>query len=87
VHVYRRLEYKGLEIVWAPATSFFNIIERKKFGSVPRAGYVKWTLDGDKISHELVEPPLMLTHDVGVWNKAEGSTTKMPPRPAPTGRG
>jgi 3',5'-cyclic AMP phosphodiesterase CpdA len=86
VHVYRHLSYRGIDIVWAPATSFFNIIERQKFGCVPRAGYVEWTLNGDKISHRLVEPPLMLTHDVGAWNKAQGSTTKMPPRPAPTGR-
>ena len=23
----------------------------------------------------------MITHDVGAWNAASGSTTKMPPRP------
>ena len=82
VHVYRRLEHRGLEIVWAPATSFFNIIERQHAGmGVPRAGYVEWTLTGRSMAHRLVEPPLMLTHDVGAWNKAHGSTTKMPPRP------
>ena len=83
VHVYRRLEYRGMEIVWAPATSFFNIVERQHAGmGIPRAGYVEWTLTGRTLSHALVEPPLMLTHDVGAWNKAHGSTTKMPPRPA-----
>ena len=29
----------------------------------------------------LIEPPAMLTHDVGAWNAAHGSTTKMPERP------
>lgn len=82
VHVYRKLEHLGMEIVWAPATSFFNIIERQHAGfGLPRAGYVEWTLAGCELSHRLIEPPLMLTHDVGVWNAAYGSTTKMPPRP------
>ena len=60
----------GMEIVWAPATSFFNIVERQHAGmGVPRAGYVEWTLTGRTLSHRLVEPPLMLTHDVGAWNQ------------------
>lgn len=87
VHVYRRLVYRGLEIVWAPATSFVNIIERQSAGmGVPRAGYVEWTLRGTEIAHRLVEPPLMIAHDVGAWNKVHGSTTKMPSRPAPPSR-
>ena len=82
VHVYRRLEFRGMEIVWAPATSFFNIVERQHAGmGLARAGYVEWTLTGRSLSHALIEPPLMLTHDVGAWNAAHGTTTKMPPRP------
>lgn len=82
VHVHNRLEYRGIEIVWAPATSFFNIVERTHAGfDVPRPGYVEWMLDGEEISWKLVEPPAMITHDVGLWNKAFGSTTRMPPRP------
>ena len=47
LHVYRRMEYRGIEIVWAPATSFFNILEKQHRGlGVPRAGYVEWTLEG-----------------------------------------
>ena len=30
LHVYRRMEYRGIEIVWAPATSFFNIVEKQR---------------------------------------------------------
>jgi 3',5'-cyclic AMP phosphodiesterase CpdA len=82
LHIYRRVEYRGMDIVWAPATSFFNIIEKQQRGlGVPRAGYVEWCLDGDRISHRLIEPPLMITHDVGAWNGVHGSTTKLPPRP------
>jgi hypothetical protein len=83
-----RQEHRGIEIVWAPATSFFNIVERQHSGlGVPRAGYVEWSLEGRSISHRLVEPPVMIAHDVGAWNAAHGSTTKMPPRPLvrPTG--
>lgn len=87
VHVYQHLKHRGMEIVWAPATSFFNIVERQKLGGhVPRAGYLEWTLDGGTLAHRLIEPPLMITHDVGAWNKAHGSTTHMPPRPAPASR-
>jgi 3',5'-cyclic AMP phosphodiesterase CpdA len=87
VHVYRHLEHRGMDIVWAPATSFFNIVERQKIGGhTPRAVYLEWTLDGTGVTHRLIEPPLMLTHDVGAWNKAHGSTTHMPPRPAPASR-
>ena len=82
LHVYRQLQYQGMQIVWAPATSFFNIIEKQRRGQgVPRAGYIEWCLNDRGISHRLVEPPLMITHDVGAWNAAHGSTTKLPPRP------
>lgn len=82
VHVHRHVTYKGIEIVWAPATSFVNVVEQQKAGrGFPRPGYVEWTLTGTRFRHRLVEPPLMLTHDVGRWNAEHGSTTRMPPRP------
>ena len=81
LHVYRQMDYRGIQIVWAPATSFFNIVDKQQRGlRVPRAGYVEWTLRSGSAAHRLVEPPLMITHDVGAWNIANGSTTKMPPR-------
>ncbi len=86
LHVYRQMQYRGIQIVWAPATSFFNIVEKQQRGlTVPRAGYIEWSLKGRAISHRLVEPPLMITHDVGAWNAAMGSTTKLPPRPLARG--
>jgi 3',5'-cyclic AMP phosphodiesterase CpdA len=82
VHIYQRRSWQGIDIVWAPATSFFNIADQQKAGrGTPRAGYLEWTLEGRTARHKLIEPPLMLTHDIGAWNAAHGSTTRMPPRP------
>jgi 3',5'-cyclic AMP phosphodiesterase CpdA len=82
VHIYQQRRHHDIDIVWAPATSFFNFAEQQKQGrGSPRAGYVEWTLDGPNITHRLIEPPTMLTHDVGAWNAAHGSTIKLPERP------
>ena len=82
LHVYRHLEYHGIQIVWAPATSFANIIEKQQAGlGMPRAGFIEWKLDGRSISHRLVEPPLMITHDIGRWNTEHGPVANLPPRP------
>lgn len=83
LHVFRELEWHGIELVWAPTTAFVNIERQLKLGRrFPRAGYVEWRLDGGRISHALIEPPLMITQDVARWNDAVGSTTGMPPWPA-----
>lgn len=82
LHVYRRMMWRDIEIVWAPCTSFVHIARwQKHFGGFARAGYVEWTLEGDAISHRLVEPPLLVTHDMGLWSDKHGTTTKLPPRP------
>ena len=82
LHVYRHIEYHGIQIVWAPATSFVNIMEKQHAGlGMPRAGYIEWTLDGPSTSHRLIEPPLMITHDIGRWNSECGPATSLPPRP------
>ena len=58
LHVYRQMDYQGIRIVWAPATSFFNIVQKQQRGwHVPRAGYVEWVLEGRSVAHRLVEPP------------------------------
>lgn len=81
LHIYRQLRYRDIDIVWCPATSFVNIAKRMEARwGFPRAGYIEWTLDGGVVSHRLVEPPLMITHDVGRWNAEFGSATKMPYR-------
>lgn len=81
-HVYHRTEYRGIDIVWAPGTAFVNMArEHARRGNFPRPGYLRWTLDGNGLQHDLVEPALMFACDVGRWNDDVGSTTKLPPRP------
>lgn len=80
LHVHRVLSHRGLQIVWAPTTAFVNIARHIQNGyGIARAGYIEWTLDGDAMSFTLVEPPEMITQDVGRWNDAHGSTITMPP--------
>ncbi|MGE0766285.1 MAG: metallophosphoesterase [Hyphomicrobiaceae bacterium] len=82
LHVYRRMTWQGMDIVWAPCTSFVNIAKwLKRFGGFARSGYVEWTLDGTSISHRLLEPPRLFTHDTGLWSDRYGTVTKLPPRP------
>lgn len=82
LHVYRRMLWHGIEIVWAPGTSFVHIARwQKHFGGFARAGFVEWTFEGAAVTHRLVEPPRLITHDMGRWSDAFGSTTKLPPRP------
>ena len=82
LHVYRRLRHRGMEIVWAPPTAMVNFERQwKKWRCWPRPGYLLWTLDGARISHELVEPRLMIAQDTSRWTEIGGTTTNMPPRP------
>lgn len=79
LHVHRSLSHRGMQIVWAPTTAFVNIARHIASGyGIARAGYVEWTLDGDRLSYRLVEPHLMITQDVGRWNEEVGSTITMP---------
>jgi 3',5'-cyclic AMP phosphodiesterase CpdA len=82
LHVYRRMMWRDIEIVWAPCTSFVNIAKwLKHFGGFARSGFVEWTLERGSISHRLVEPPRLFTHDTGLWSDLHGTVTKLPPRP------
>ena len=83
LHVYRRMMWRDIEIVWAPCTSFVNIARwQKHFGGFARSGLVEWTLDGPRVLHRLVEPPRLFTHDTGLWSDKYGTVTKLPPLPA-----
>lgn len=79
LHVHRVVSHRGMQIVWAPTTAFVNIARHIKTGyGFPRAGYIEWTLDGAALSFKLIEPPEMITQDVGRWNDVHGSTITMP---------
>ncbi|MGX9963207.1 metallophosphoesterase family protein [Roseomonas sp. F4] len=82
LHVYRRLRYRGMEIVWAPPTAMVDVrrglTQRRRF---PRPGYVEWVLDGARATHRLVEPPRMFVIDMSGWTRLNGgTTTTLPPR-------
>lgn len=81
-HCYRSLRHGGTRLVWAPASSF---IDTRKLNEgrrlTRRVGYIRYTLDGTTVTHELVEPPLFVNNDMRNWMAAHGSTTKLPPRP------
>ena len=87
LHVYRRLRYRGIEIVWAPATAMVdvrrNLTRRRRF---PRPGYVEWALTGRSATHRLVEPARMFVIDMSGWTATSGGTvTNLPAWPAPGG--
>lgn len=82
LHVYRTLRFRGLDIVWAPTTAMVSPEKQMKEWAVwPRPGYLIWRLDGPRISHELVEPRMMIGMDTSRWTDQGGTTTTMPPRP------
>jgi 3',5'-cyclic AMP phosphodiesterase CpdA len=81
LHVYRRLRYRGIEIVWAPTTAMVDVRRQMtRYRRFPRPGYVEWTLDGHRASHRLVEPPRMFVVDMHGWTALSGGTvTNLPP--------
>jgi 3',5'-cyclic AMP phosphodiesterase CpdA len=82
LHVYRQLTHRGMEIVWAPTTAMVNIEKQfSHWGVWTRPGYLVWRLTSDSVSHELVEPRLMIGLDTSRWTEVGGTTTNMPPRP------
>jgi 3',5'-cyclic AMP phosphodiesterase CpdA len=82
LHVYRRMLHKGMQIVWAPPTAMVSIEKQwRQWRRWARPGYVLWTLDGVRISHELIEPRLMIAQDTSRWTEVGGTTTNLPPRP------
>ena len=81
LHIYRALQHGGMDIVWAPATSYVNMPAKVSAATiVPRAGVVEWTFSGPQVTHRLIEPPEMLTLDAHRWIIGRGSVTGLPER-------
>lgn len=82
LHVYRQLVHRGMEIVWAPTTAMVSVEKQFRHWQVwTRPGYLIWRIEGAAISHELVEPRLMIGMDTSRWTEIGGTTTNMPERP------
>ncbi|MDD9926623.1 MAG: metallophosphoesterase [Rhodospirillaceae bacterium] len=81
-HCYRSMRHGSTLLIFATPTSFINT---RATGGGPRVtrrvGYIRYRFDGKRLSHEFVEPPLFINHDMRNWMAAHGSTTRLPPRP------
>jgi 3',5'-cyclic AMP phosphodiesterase CpdA len=81
LHIYRALKHRGIDIVWAPSTSYVNMPSKVSDKTiVPRAGYVEWLFDGERLTHRVVEPPELMTIDLHRWIVERGSVTGLPER-------
>ena len=82
LHIYRVMHYRGMDIVWCPATSYVNLPAKLTARTiVPRAGYVEWTFEGGQVTCRVNEPPGMLTLDAHRWITERGSVTGLPEKP------
>lgn len=69
IHDYKTAAWGDLEQIWAPSTAFVMDgpgLVRPILG-VRRLGYLRHTLDGDRHTHEFVEPDAFVTIDLGNW--------------------
>jgi 3',5'-cyclic AMP phosphodiesterase CpdA len=81
-HCYRSTRHGTTRLVWAPATSFIDTRKGAEgVRTTRRVGYIRYQFNKSDFSHELVEPPLFINHDMRNWMAAQGSTTRLPPRP------
>ena len=79
-HCYRSTRHAGTRLIWAPPTSFINSLVPSEGAQLTRrVGYVHYRFQGRTFSHELVEPPRFINHDLRNWMSANGSSTKLPP--------
>lgn len=82
-HVYQTARHRGVHIVWAPSTSFIHQLPKPgaKRGARRITGYMRFDLAGRRLRHECVEPEDFIRFDVTPWQRANGTTSKMPPMP------
>jgi 3',5'-cyclic AMP phosphodiesterase CpdA len=82
IHQHTARVHRGMQIVTAPSTSFFNVAAKPPVDpEAARTGYLRWTYDGTALTHEVIRPPLFMSFDMSNWTKAAKTTTSLPPRP------
>ncbi len=81
LHVYRQVEWQGIQVVWAPPTAMVDVRRwQERLGYFPRPGYLEWILEGREARHVLVQPPRMFVVDMTGWTALSGGTvTTLPP--------
>lgn len=72
IHDYKTAAWDNLQQIWAPSTAF--VIDASgllypRYG-VRRVGFLRHLLEGDRHSHEFVEPDCFIGIDLGNWMRA-----------------
>ena len=81
-HCYRSLRLGATRFVWAPASAFVDTSKSNDgLRLTRRVGYIRYRFDGGRFTHDFVEPPRFINHDLRNWMVAKGSSTYLPPRP------
>jgi 3',5'-cyclic AMP phosphodiesterase CpdA len=81
-HCYRTLRHGGAQHVWAPASAFVDTSKADDpAGLVRRVGYIRYRFTRGAFTHDFVEPPRFINHDLRNWMIAKGSSTHLPARP------
>jgi 3',5'-cyclic AMP phosphodiesterase CpdA len=83
-HIHRHTvqDYRGMQIVTAPSTSFFNVAAKPLVDpESARTGFLRWTFDGSTLRHKVIRPRLFISVDMSNWTEAAKTTTNLPPRP------
>jgi 3',5'-cyclic AMP phosphodiesterase CpdA len=82
IHHHTAVIHRGMQIVTAPSTSFFNAgLSPPIDPAAARTGYLRWTYDGVRLRHEVIRPRLFVCADMSNWVDADKTTTTLPPRP------
>lgn len=79
VHCYHHSSYRELDIVWAPSTAFIDPNRDMSVPIVNRAGLIKWQFEGQRCSHELIQPARFANIDLTNWSRESGTTITLPP--------
>ena len=75
LHVYRRLRWRGIEVVWAPTTAMVDPRRwLRRLRRWPRPGWLEWELDGTTARHRLVEHPRLVAMDMTAYTATSGGT-------------
>jgi alkaline phosphatase D len=82
-HIYQTARHRGVHVIWAPCTSFIDRL--RKPGALRGArritGFIRFTLVGQRVRHECVEPEGFVRFDITQWKRTRGTTSKLPPMP------
>jgi 3',5'-cyclic AMP phosphodiesterase CpdA len=81
-HCYRTHRLGPTRLVWAPASAFVDTSKGNDgVRLVRRVGYIRYRFERRSFTHDFVEPPGFINHDLRNWMMANSSTTFLPQRP------